>query len=109
ARESTFVYLSGVEVVTDWDPATAYANEIIALQNVYETLTVYNPVTRKAGPRLATSWSSSPDGRTWTFRLRQNVRFHTGRPLDAAAVKASIERTRSLGGGAAYIWDSVQA
>jgi len=108
-RQSTFVYLSGRPVITDWDPATAYAEEIIALQNIYETLTFYNPLTRKASPRLALSWQASRDGRTWTFRLRPNVRFHTGRPLDAAAVKAAIERTRTMGGGAAYIWDSVQA
>jgi len=107
-RQATFVYLSGRQVITDWDPATAYDDEIIALQNIYETLTFYNPVTRKASPRLAISWNASRDGRTWTFRLRPNVRFHTGRPLDATAVKKSIERTRSLDDGAAYIWDAVQ-
>jgi peptide/nickel transport system substrate-binding protein len=108
-REATFVYTTGSDVIDDWDPATAYGNEIIALQNIYETLTVYNPVTRKAGPRLAISWRSSADRRTWTFRLRPNVRFHTGRPLDAEAVRQSIERTRRLGGPAAYIWDPVQS
>lgn len=106
-REATFVYVSDTGVIDDWDPATAYGNEIVALQNIYETLTVYNPVTRKAGPRLAISWRSSADRRTWIFRLRPDVRFHTGRPLDAQAVQRSIERTRSLGGPAAYIWDPV--
>ncbi|MFO7253360.1 MAG: ABC transporter substrate-binding protein, partial [Actinomycetes bacterium] len=42
-REATFVYTTGSDVIDDWDPATAYGNEIIALQNIYETLTVYNP------------------------------------------------------------------
>src|SRR5690606_38706115 len=108
-REATFVYTTGSDVIDDWDTATAYGNEIIALQNIYETLTVYNPVTRKAGPRMAISCRSSADRRTWTFRLRPNVRFHTGRPLDAEAVRQSIERTRRLGGPAAYIWDPVQS
>jgi peptide/nickel transport system substrate-binding protein len=107
-KEATFVYLPHLEVVTDWDPATSYSNEIIAMQNIYESLTVYNPVTRRASPRLATEWTTSSDGRTWTFKLREGVTFHTGRPVDAAAVKASIERTRREGGGAAYIWDAVE-
>ena len=108
-QEATFVYVSHLEIVTDWDPATSYSNEVQALQNIYETLTLYNPLTKKAAPRLAVSWQSSSDARTWTFRLRPNARFHTGRPVDAAAVKESIERTRALEGGPAYIWESVQS
>ncbi|MEV5411251.1 ABC transporter substrate-binding protein [Thermopolyspora sp. NPDC052614] len=106
-KEATFVYLAHLDIVTDWDPATSYSNEIHALQNIYESLTLYNPVAKKAAPRLAIAWNSSSDGRTWTFRLRPGVRFHTGRPLDAAAVKSSIERTKSLKGDPSYIWESV--
>ncbi|WP_336206319.1 ABC transporter substrate-binding protein [Nonomuraea sp. LPB2021202275-12-8] len=105
--ESAFVYVRHLDMITEWDPGRSYSNEVIALQNVYETLTLWNPVTKKAGPRLATSWRASPDGRTWTFNLRQGVTFHTGRPLDASAVKASIERTRQTKTGASYIWDAV--
>ncbi|ETK31271.1 ABC transporter substrate-binding protein [Microbispora sp. ATCC PTA-5024] len=107
-KDATFVYLDNLDIVTDWDPATSYSNEIVAMQNIYDSLTVYNPNTRRAGPRLAERWQTSPDGRTWTFTLRNGLFFHTGRPVDAAAVKASIERTRRLGQGAAYIWDAVQ-
>ena len=35
------------------------------------------------------------------------MKFHTGRPLDAAAAKAAIQRTIALKGGPAYIWDAV--
>ena len=107
APEATFVYSSIHDVITEWDPATANSNEIIALQNIYDTLTVYNPVTKRAAPRLATFWKASSDARTWTFELRSGVRFHTGRALDAAAVKASIDRNRRQKGGAVYIWDAV--
>lgn len=43
-------------------------------------------------PGLAESWKFSPDGLTVVMRLRSGVRFHDGTPLDAAAVKASLER-----------------
>ena len=41
---------------------------------------------------VAESWQVSPDGRTYTFRLRPNVIFHDGTPLTSADVKASFER-----------------
>lgn len=107
--ESPFVYVKNTDIVTEWDPSRSYSNEIIAFQNVYETLTFWNPVTKKSAPRLATSWRSSADGRTWTFALRPGVTFHTGRPLDADAVKASIERTMKAKTGASYIWDAVSS
>lgn len=107
-KGATFVYLYNLDVVTDWDPASSYSNEIIAMQNIYDSLTVYNPLTRRASARLAEEWKASPDGKTWTFMLRSGAVFHTGRPVDAEAVKASIERTKSMAEGAAYIWDPVQ-
>jgi len=107
--ESAFVYVKNTDVITDWDPGTSYSTEIIALQNVYETLTLWNPVTKKSVPRLATEWRSSADGRTWTFTLREDVTFHTGRPMDATAVKEAIERTIATKSGAYYIWDAVSS
>jgi peptide/nickel transport system substrate-binding protein len=40
----------------------------------------------------AESWQMSPDGLLYTFKLRKNVLFHDGTPVDAAAVKFSIDR-----------------
>src|SRR2546428_227139 len=42
----------------------------------------------------AESWTSTPDGLLWTFKLRKNVLFHDGTPVDAAAVKFSIDRLK---------------
>src|SRR5437870_5337345 len=42
----------------------------------------------------AESWQVSPDGRLYTFKLKKNVLFHDGTPVDAAAVKFSIDRIR---------------
>ncbi|MDX3108847.1 ABC transporter substrate-binding protein [Nonomuraea angiospora] len=108
ANDSTFVYVPNLDVVTDWDPATSYSNEIVAMQNIYEGLTRYNSQEKKAEPRLATEWTSADDGKEWTFKLRQGVKFHSGATLDAEAAKKAIERTIEKKGGAAYIWDAVK-
>jgi peptide/nickel transport system substrate-binding protein len=42
----------------------------------------------------AAAWDMSPDGLTYTFKLRDNVLFHDGTKVDAAAVKFSIDRIR---------------
>ncbi len=46
----------------------------------------------KLVPDLATSWSTSADGKTLTFHLRQGVTFQDGTPLDATAVKWNLDR-----------------
>jgi peptide/nickel transport system substrate-binding protein len=105
-----FTYDTYTPVMIDgWDPATEYSNGIIAMSEMYETLTRYNPVTHTVGPLLATSWSKAPNGLTWTFQLRHGVYFHTGRLMTAQAAKAAIERTIKLNGGAAYIWGAVKS
>jgi peptide/nickel transport system substrate-binding protein len=43
-------------------------------------------------PWLADSWTTSPDGLTYTFKIKQGVKFHDGTPLDAAAVKANFDQ-----------------
>ncbi|MFP3551891.1 ABC transporter substrate-binding protein [Paraburkholderia sp. SIMBA_049] len=50
----------------------------------------------KIVPMLATSWTTSPDGKTLTFKLRQGVKFQNDEPFNAAAVKANLDRYRSL-------------
>jgi peptide/nickel transport system substrate-binding protein len=105
---ATFTYGTYTDLMVGWDPGTSYSNEILAMQNMYETLTRYDAKTRKINGLLATSFSSTKDGKTWTFDLRKGVTFHTGRPMDAKAVKAAIARTMKLHQGAAYIWDAVE-
>jgi len=43
-------------------------------------------------PGLATSWTISPDATSYTFKLREDVKFHDGTPFDAEAVKITYDR-----------------
>ncbi|MGE3147693.1 MAG: ABC transporter substrate-binding protein [Pseudorhodoplanes sp.] len=57
------------------------------LRNNLTEISADNKVT----PELAESWEVSKDAKTWTFRLRQGVQFHSGKTMTADDVKASFE------------------
>jgi peptide/nickel transport system substrate-binding protein len=108
AASQVFTYDTTATVFDDgFDPATEYSDAILAMSQMYETLTRYDAATHRVEPLLATSWSSAAGGKTWTFHLRHGVHFHTGRLMTAQAAKAAILRTIKLGGGAAYVWGAV--
>ena len=48
---------------------------------------------------LAESWEFSEDGTTLTLTLRDDATFQDGTPVDAAAVKANLERAQTLADG----------
>jgi peptide/nickel transport system substrate-binding protein len=101
-------YANISEMVT-LDPSTEFSNSIMVLCNLYEPLIWYQPWKSPAFvPALATSWESTDNSQIWTFHLRQGVKFHDGTPFNSTAVKYSIERTMSLGQGAAFIWGPVK-
>ncbi len=91
------------------DPSIEYSNGIMVLQNVYETLTHYDPEKGEVAPMLATSWTSNEDGTVWVFQIRDDVVFHDGSKLTAQQVVNSFQRSMDLGQGGAYIWDAVLA
>jgi peptide/nickel transport system substrate-binding protein len=91
--------------ITTWDPVKSFSTEAAYMANLYEQLLRINPPgsAEKFTPLLAKSWESNVDGTVWTFHLRPNVKFHDGEPMNAAAVKASIEAAKDHA-GASFIW-----
>jgi ABC-type transport system substrate-binding protein len=68
---------------------SAVTYQIIA--SVTESL-LYRGPDGKLVPWLAESWSTSRDGRSVTFKLRRDVKFHDGTPFNADAVKFNFDR-----------------
>lgn len=58
---------------------------------IYEGLITLSPKLDPV-PRLAESWTISPDGKTYTFKLRQNVKWHDGKPFTSADVLFSFQK-----------------
>ena len=75
------------------DPAAA--NDLVYYQiafNIFETLITLDWEKKEFVPRLATSWNTDSTRTRWTFSLQRNIVFHDGSPLNAEAVKISLER-----------------
>jgi len=110
APKADILRLAYTSTVTTWDPSASYSTEVVYMANLYEPLLYANPPgsTEPFSPALATSWEVAKDGLSWTFHLRQGVTFHDGTPFNADAVKYSIDRTKKLNLGAAYLWAPVK-
>ncbi len=105
----TFATIGDIDTL---DPALAYdtaSGEII--QNVYETLVFYKgDSTEEFIPQLATEVPTvenggiSADGKTWTFKIRPNVKFSNGDTMTPSDVAYSLQRALLQGGTASPIW-----
>ena len=88
----TFTYAQGADP-RGLDPALVDDGESSKIiVNIYEGLLKYATDSTKVEPSLAESWEISPDGLTYTFKLKQGVKFHDGTDFNADAVKFNIDR-----------------
>lgn len=62
--------------------------------NLFEPLLRFQREKTLVEPALAESWDISEDKLTWTFKLREGVKFHDGTPLNAEAVKFNYDRQK---------------
>ncbi|GGG68094.1 ABC transporter substrate-binding protein [Paenibacillus radicis (ex Gao et al. 2016)] len=70
-------------------------------RNIFDSLVGELP-DHTIKPWLAQSWEISPDQKSYTFKLRQDVTFHDGTPFNAAAVKANFDRSADPKGQSVY-------
>jgi ABC-type transport system substrate-binding protein len=77
----------------DWPPAAL----------VYSRLVEYDNTMMAPVPGLAESWTVSDDGLTYTFQLRQGVKFHSGRVVTAADVAYTFDRNFEIGSQGRFV------
>ena len=101
---------------TGLDPHVASTvSSFHVLANVVESLTTNND-NLELTPLLATDWSQSDDGSTWTFNLREGVRFTNGEEMTSEHVVFSMNRILDPNtgsgrvasvGGAGTVWEAM--
>ena len=95
-----------------FDPMITWS-EIVRIAVIgYDSLVQWKPGTNELIPWLAKEWEISDDGLTYTFKLREGVKFHDGTDLTASDVKFTIDRILDINEGIASkleVIDSVEA
>ncbi|MGC5017598.1 ABC transporter substrate-binding protein [Micromonospora sp. DT47] len=71
------------------------------IRQMYDTLIQHKPGTAELQGGLAESWEHDTEGKVWTFKLRQGVKFNDGTPFNAAAVCFNFDRWYNMKGAAA--------
>jgi peptide/nickel transport system substrate-binding protein len=86
------------------DPDIFYeleGNQVVT--SVYEGLVAYKPNSTEIEGALADSWTVSPDGLTYTFKLKPDVKFQDGTPMDSTAWAESFKRRTDVNSAPAYM------
>ena len=90
--QDTLVFGRGGDSV-GLDPAQVTDGESIKVtKNIFDTLVDYGDQDTVVYPALATEWNVSDDGLTYTFKLREGVKFHDGTDFNAEAVVYNFDR-----------------
>lgn len=100
----TVVVFGGRQSIPVLDPHVRYDWSTRMMQQaIYDALVKYEGNPAEIKPWLAESWEVSEDGKSWTFHLVGNAKFHNGDPVDAEAVRYSFERGLKLNKGVAWM------
>lgn len=97
ASDDSVIVVGALDEPSGLDPAQIYEKfGSNVLYNTTDQLVTVLPNESDISPMLATDWTISDDGLTYTFTLREGVTFHDGSTLDAEDVKFSLDRVASL-------------
>lgn len=90
--------------IPNFDPhtATGYSASFF-MRNVYDPLVRVAGNPPEAVPALAESWDVSEDGKTYTFTLNSDAKFHSGNPVTAEDVVYSFQRALELAKGNSWM------
>ncbi|MBE9130067.1 ABC transporter substrate-binding protein [Coleofasciculus sp. LEGE 07092] len=89
---STLVFGSGGQPVNLEPGNITDGNSIVVQHQIYNRLLETKSGTTELEPGLATDSAVSEDSKTWTFKLREQVKFHDGTDFNAEAVRFNVER-----------------
>lgn len=89
-KEAGVLTMSWAKDIGPVNPHVYAANEMFAQAMLYDPLVTYSK-DGKVEPALATSWETSEDGKTYTFKLRENVLYSDGTALTAQNVKRNFD------------------
>jgi peptide/nickel transport system substrate-binding protein len=96
--------IARIEDSQSFDKTNVFQNESIWLaEQIMESLYTVGQDGKTLEPWLATSYTKSGDGLTYTFKLRPGVKFSDGKPMTSADVKFSIEDAKAQEKGWGYI------
>jgi len=88
----------GIERPQSLDPAQARTpGELLVADQLFDSLTAYDPDTLAIQPALAVSWKASADQRRWDFTLRPGATFANFRNITSADVKYTLDRIAKKG------------
>ncbi len=109
---STFVFAGSADPVILDGAYVSDGESLRAIRQIFDGLVTTKPGGTDIVPALAESWESSPDGKQWTFQLRDGVKFHDGTDFNGEAVCANFDRWYNFTGvqqspSVAYYWTTV--
>ncbi len=112
AAGGTLVFGTSADPVVLDGALVSDGESIRVLDQIFEGLVGLKPGTTEIEPALATEWEATPDGKVWTFTLREGVKFHDGTDFNAEAVCFNFDRWYNFKGSfqnpsASYYWQTV--
>jgi peptide/nickel transport system substrate-binding protein len=107
--EPTTLRIAAIFEPVSLDPANSVSGALwTVVRNTYEGLLRFKGSGfDEVEPFLATSWTISPDGKAYTFKLREGVEFQDGTPFNAEAVKFGFERVIGVNRTPAVYWKGI--